>query len=162
MFGTAMMMLAQVVAPESLMPTGNWTLDDQAGCTLSRPYSSSAGPVTFAAIPPAGAAEGKLVLVMPGRVDRYEVDEGTVTLNADGATFPTVWSRVAQRGRGYTGVTVRPGEGFWNALPDAKRLTMDVSRFRRVTFEVGAMGSVAAALNACRAEKLAALPAKRR
>ena len=160
MLGSALMMLlAQAASPERLTPAGDWTLDDREGCTLSRPFSSAAGPVTFAVMPNADAAGGKLVLAMPGRVSRYEVDEGHISAGADGASFPTVWSRVARRGRAYNGVTIRPADGFWAVLPDAKQLTTDVSRHRQVTLEVGAMDSVMTALNACRSEKLAALPA---
>lgn len=162
MFGSALMMMAQAASPEAFAPAGDWVLDDREGCTLSRPFSSAAGPVTLALMTNIGTPGGKVVLAMPGRVDQYEVDEGAIKLDADGAWFPTVWSRVAKRGRGYQDVTIRPADGFWSALPRAKRLTTDVSRHRQVTLDVGAMGSVTAALNACRTEKLAALPVKRR
>lgn len=157
-----MLLLAQAAPPERLTPAGDWTLDDREGCTLSRPFSSAAGPVTFAVMPGADAAGGKLVLAMPGRVGRYEVDEGRIRTDADGTSFPTVWSRVARRGRDYNGVTIRPADGFWAALPEARQLTTDVSRHRQVTLEVGAMASVMTALNACRSEKLAAMPTARR
>ncbi|HEX8389078.1 MAG TPA: hypothetical protein VF636_08685 [Sphingomonas sp.] len=164
MIGSVLLMtLAQGAAPAALKPAGSWTLDERAGCTLSRRFASDAGEVTFGITPNVGAPGGELVLVLPGRASgRYEVDEGRIVLDGAERPFPAVWSRVGRRDQSFNGVTIQPSDGFWRALPAAKSLTVDVGKREKVSFDLGPMGAATAALDKCRADKAAQVASRRR
>lgn len=164
MVGSALLLLlAQVAAPEALKPDGPWQMDEKSGCTLSRQFTSAAGPVTLGIAPNIGAAGGELVMVLPGRATgRYGVDEGRIVVGENAASFPTVWSRVGRRDKAFNGVTIQPADAFWSTLPTARLLTIDVGKREQVRLELGPMGAAAAALDKCRGEKAAQIAAARR
>ena len=162
MLAYALLIAAQAAMPAALKPEGPWTLDNNSGCVLSRRFAGPDGPITFGLKPSIGEPGGELVLVLPGRGGRYEVDEGKITLDEGAASFPAIWSRVGRRDQAHNGVTIQPADDFWSALPNARRLTMDVGKRQQVSLDLGSMAGAMAALNDCRTEKGAALASTRR
>lgn len=162
MLAYALLIAAQAAMPAALKPEGPWTLDNNGGCVLSRRFAGPDGPITFGLRPRIGEPGGELVLVLPGRGGRYEVDEGKITLDDGTASFAAIWSRVGRRDQTFNGVTIQPADGFWNALPAARRVTMDVGKRQQVSLDLGAMASAMAVLDDCRTAKGAALASSRR
>lgn len=139
-----------VATPPALAPVGKWVVEyNQANCTLSRPFGTAAAPITFGFKPSADMASGELLLLAPGPLSSVGRGSGSVTILPSGERFEVRWARGPLPTAGQHGVRFDADQPFWDALPTAKELELDVGEPNRIRLILGPTDKALAAVKTC-------------
>ncbi len=139
-----------VAAPPALAPVGKWVVEyNQANCTLSRPFGTASAPITFGIKPSADMASGELLLLAPGPLGSVRRGNGSVTILPSGDRFDVRWARGPLAAAGQHGVRFDADQSFWDALPTAKELELDVGEPNRIRLILGPTDKALAAVKTC-------------
>lgn len=141
---------APAATPAALPPVGRWVVAYNEGdCIMSRSFGTAAAPVTFAFRPsPTGALGDVLVLTPAGGRKGVRRGEGSVVLGPSGARFEARFA-VGAVGEGRRGGRFAAGQDFWDALPAATSLSMELGGEPPFAIALGAMNKPLAAAKAC-------------
>ncbi|WP_375404510.1 energy transducer TonB [uncultured Sphingomonas sp.] len=141
---------AQAVTPDALPPAGKWIVQYGEGdCTVSRSFGPTAAPVTFAFQPSPTGSLGEVLLMMPASVRKgVQRGEGAVVLRPSGARFEARFA-VGPLSDGRRGGRFATGQEFWDALPTATSLSMELGGEPPFAIALGAMDKPLAAAKIC-------------
>jgi hypothetical protein len=147
----AALALAAQAAPAQLPPAGKWVVEYNEGdCTMSRAFGDPAAPTTFAFQPSPTGSFGEVVLLMPASATKGGVrrGKGAALLQPSGQRFDALWA-MGPLPDGRRGLRFSAEEGFWDALPAATALTMELGNQPPFTVGLGRMASPFAAIKTC-------------
>lgn len=135
----------------ALAPVGKWTVEYNKGdCTLSHQFGDARAPITFGFKPSVGVGSGELVLIVPGGADEgTRRGTGKITLSPSGKSFDVRWARGPLKQADAHGVVFDANRQFWDALPDADSLELDVGEPKPVRLAIGPMANALEAVKIC-------------
>lgn len=146
----ALALAGQAASTGALTPLGKWVVEYNEGdCTMQRSFGPPAAPVTFAFQPSPTGALGEVLLLMPAN-GRKSVrrGKGSAVLHPSGARFEARFA-IGPLPDGRRGARFAAGQDFWDALPTATSLTVDLGSEPPIPIAMGAMAKPLAAAKAC-------------
>lgn len=147
---TELAALALAAQGAALPPTGKWLVEYNEGdCTMSRPFGDAAKPVTFAFQPsPTGALGSVALLLPPNGRSGVRRGKGTVVMLPSGRRFGAQWA-MGPLADGRRGVRFQADQGFWDALPGATAMRIELGSEPPFTVALGAMKGPLTAIKTC-------------
>ncbi len=141
---------APAATPDALPPAGKWIVEYNEGdCTMSRSFGTAAALVTFAFQPSPTGSLGEVLLLLPANGRKgVRRGEGSVVLRPSGARFEARFA-VGPIGEGRRGGRFAAGQEFWDALPAATSLSMELGGEPPFAIALGSMNKPLAAARAC-------------
>ena len=145
----AIVLALQTAASPALAPVSKWQVEyNKDECVLSRSFGDLARPLVFGVRPLPLAAAGELAVVLPNPLPGGKRwGRGSVTLLPDGKVFAVQWSK-GWIGSDRHGVRFDVEAEFWDALPSASAMTLDLGA-KLITVTFGSIGGALQAAKMC-------------
>lgn len=141
----------QAEPPSSpLQPLAKWTVEyNDADCIMSRSFGTAASPVTFAFQPSPTGSLGQVALLLPANGQKgVRRGEGAVTLHPSGQRFEARYA-IGPLSDGQRGARFDAEQEFWDALPGATALTMEMGGEESFSIALGRMTGPLSAIKTC-------------
>jgi TonB family protein len=151
----AMLALLSQAAPESLAPSGKWTVAHEPGeCLLSRPFGPGERSITLGVLRLPASPGGTLLLVEPGGTASTRRGSGKIVVQPSGDRFNADWTVAPRTGRTGGLTRIEPDTAFWDALPQATGLTFEGFGGASIELPTGKMTAALSAYGACNDDML--------